>query len=291
MFNTKVNAASFGMSANKSGVNVGENVTISITGNGLTGRVNLSSTGGSLSSNSIWIEGDSKSVTLSTSAAGNITVSASGVLSDDDGNEKNYSKACTISVTEKQTTNTVTNESTTKNNTSSTTKNTTTNNKVKTSVVEETEEKTQLGIYYLIVYAIDDNGQKSEISLDKTFDLNTFEYNCDVTSNIKKIEIAADAKDYNNLLVIEGADKELSEGENIITLTVSQQDQNIKYTIKINKEYANIEPENTTTKKKSILDNKIAMPVVYFALIQAVIILLEIAVVYIVIKRKTKKLI
>lgn len=267
---TKVDAATLGLSASRSNVNVGESVTITVSGSGLTGRVNLSASGGSLSSSSVWVEGNSQSVTLNTSGPGTITVRASGTLSDDEGNESSYNRSCTISVTEKQQENTTSKSTATK-------KQVPVQTKISTNTVVEEEPKPQLGIYYLAINSINNNDEKAEITLDKAFDLNIFEYLCNVSSDIKKIEIQADAKDYNDSVTIEGADKELVSGENIITLTVTDGEKSVKYVIKVIKaEPEENKSEEPATPKKKITDKTITIPVIYFALMQAGIIAVEI---------------
>lgn len=251
MCKTKCNAASLSLSANRSTVTAGESVTITVNGNGLTGQINLSSSGGSLSETSFWVENNSKSVTLRTSSVGSIRVSANGLLSDDDANENTYSKSCIINVSEK---------------------------KKQQAVVKEQQPeeivKPQLGVYYLGIYSINNNDEKVEINLDKTFDLNVFEYSCNVASDIKKIQISADAKDYNDTLKIEGTDNELVNGLNVISISVSDGDKSIKYIINVNKaEETKIESE---TPKKKITDKTITMPVVYFVLLQIGIIVIEV---------------
>lgn len=249
---TKCNAASLEISANRSTVNAGDSVTITVRGNGLTGFVNLSTSGGSLSETSFWIENNSKSVTLRTGSVGSIRVSASGLFSDDDANENTYSRSCTINVAEKK------------------------KQQAVTTVSEQPEEtvKPQLGVYYLGIYSINNNDEKTEISLDKIFDLNVFEYFCNVPAEVKKIQISADAKDYNSTLKIEGTDNELVEGLNVITVSVSDGDKTIKYIINVTKaEEPKVEYE---IHEKDITDKTITMPIIYFVLMQIGIIAVEV---------------
>ncbi len=101
MFFLQVNvkAASISISASKNTVNPKESVTITVSSD-CTGRVNLSTTGGTLSSNSVWIEGNSQSVTLTAQNSGTITVTAQPVtLSDSEGKDVNVgAKSCNITV-------------------------------------------------------------------------------------------------------------------------------------------------------------------------------------------------
>ena len=101
---------------------------------------------------------------------------------------------------------------------------------------QEEQVKTALGIYKLSLQGIGDNNKTEEIELNKEFDRGTFEYLCDVSSDIKKITVNAEAYEYNNSIKITGNENELKSGENIITVSVSDGKDTIKYTIKVNKE-------------------------------------------------------
>ena len=101
---------------------------------------------------------------------------------------------------------------------------------------EQEQVKTALGVYKLSLQGIGDNNLTEEIELNKEFDRGTFEYLCDVSSDIKKVTVNAEAYEYNNSLKITGNENELKFGENIITVSVSDGKDTIKYTIKVNKE-------------------------------------------------------
>ena len=100
IFQNKVEAVSISISASSSSVKENGSVTINVSSDG-TGRINLSTSNGSLSSNSIWVEGNTKSVTLKGVKAGKATITAVPVtLSNSNGEDDNNvaSKSCTISV-------------------------------------------------------------------------------------------------------------------------------------------------------------------------------------------------
>ena len=101
---------------------------------------------------------------------------------------------------------------------------------------QEEQVKTALGIYKLSLQGIGDNNKTEKIELNKEFDRGTFEYLCDVSSDIKKITVNAEAYEYNNSIKITGNENELKSGENIIIVSVSDGKDTIKYTIKVNKE-------------------------------------------------------
>ena len=106
------------------------------------------------------------------------------------------------------------------------------------------ETKTALGIYKLSLTGIGDDDKTEEIELNKEFERGNFEYSCDVSENIKKISVKAEAYEYNDSIKITGNENELKDGENIITVSVSDDKDTVKYTIRVNKGKTEIE-ENT----------------------------------------------
>ncbi len=100
---------------------------------------------------------------------------------------------------------------------------------------KQEEIKMALGIYKLSLTGISDDNKTEEIDLNKEFERGTFEYSCDVSENVKKITVNAEAYDYNDSLKITGNENELKEGENIITVSVSDDKDTVKYIIKVNK--------------------------------------------------------
>ena len=84
----------------------------------------------------------------------------------------------------------------------------------------------------LILNAIKENGEKQEITYSPTFNIDTYEYSCDVDSDIKDIEVLTDAGEYNEYVKVEKPDT-LSFGENVIKVTMNKDDLSLTYTIKI----------------------------------------------------------
>lgn len=102
-----VKAASYDVSVTSNTVTVGNSITLTIKGNDLAGKFTLSSSNSgvaSLSGSSLWIDNDSKSVTISTSNAGTavITITPTDVTSYD-GNTITGNKTVTITVNSKPT--------------------------------------------------------------------------------------------------------------------------------------------------------------------------------------------
>ena len=101
--NTNVNAASYSFNfTGPTEATSGQTVTLTITGNGLTGKVNLSSSNATLSTSSIWIEKNSVNVTAKvTGFPAKITATPSE-LTDNEYNIVNISSK-TITINQKQT--------------------------------------------------------------------------------------------------------------------------------------------------------------------------------------------
>lgn len=76
-FMPKVNAASLTIAFSKSTANVGDTITVTVNGSGLSGRVTLSVSGNAtLNQNNVWVENSSTSATLTINGTGNVTVTA-----------------------------------------------------------------------------------------------------------------------------------------------------------------------------------------------------------------------
>ena len=100
-------AGSFSVSTSSSTVTVGETVTITITGNDAYGTVKISASSGTLSATKVFLEGDSKTVTLTTNTEGTVKITVSPAeegLGDSDENPITGSKSATVTVQAKQTT-------------------------------------------------------------------------------------------------------------------------------------------------------------------------------------------
>lgn len=94
-------AGSFSISASSQSVNVGDTVTIYIKGNNAYGQVNITASNSSLSSSSVFLQNDTKQVTLVAKNAGTINVIATpggSGLGDGDENPISGSKSLSINV-------------------------------------------------------------------------------------------------------------------------------------------------------------------------------------------------
>ena len=99
-------AGSFSVSVSNSSVTVGDKVTISVTGNNAYGKVSIETSSGTLSANNVFLENNTKTVTLTTTEAGTITIKAypsSAGLGDSDENPITGTKTATVTVKAKET--------------------------------------------------------------------------------------------------------------------------------------------------------------------------------------------
>lgn len=94
-------AGSFEVSTSLSSINVGDTITVYIKGNNAYGKVNISANNATLSSYSVFLQNDTKTVNLTAKSAGTITISvtpASEGLGDIDENPITGTKTTKITV-------------------------------------------------------------------------------------------------------------------------------------------------------------------------------------------------
>lgn len=273
---TNVKAAGIGMSINKSSAYVGD--TFSVTISGVNGKfkingnsnISLSTSGTQWIDGSITITGTAKSTGTGTITVTPIDASTSGAnpveltVKDD-----TRSKSITISQKPNQTTPT--------NNKTTTQK--TENKKTQTPVVETKEKEeaaSEFGIHSLKLIGVKENKEEVEISLDKAFNIKTFEYVCNVANDIKTIRIEKEAYEYNDLVQVLGLEEKLKVGENDITLKLAKDGKEISYHIKITKE----EPNNQETEATNAIVEQskekepiiVSMPLIWFIVLEVVIV-------------------
>lgn len=290
LINTNVHAAGIGMSINKSSAYVGD--TFSVTISGINGKVTISGNSNiSLStSGTQWIEG-SMTITGTTKSVGTGTITVKPIDASTTGadpQEVTTSVSKSITIKEKEIPQTTT--PTTPNTTTTTKKPTTTTT---TKVETKTEENKEDNFYIssITLKGIKENEEQIDIALSPEFNKDTYEYTCNIASDIQKIDLQKDAGEYTNSVIVTGLD-ELKEGENIIKLVLSAEDHESKtYTIKVIKEKqeivetaANIEEDKQETEasqeeKKAIM---VSMPLWVFIVMQIIIIVIEVLIIYLV---------
>lgn len=288
VINTNVHAAGIGMSINKSSAYVGD--TFSVTISGINGKVTITGNSNiSLStSGTQWIEG-SMTITGTAKAIGTGTITVKPIDASTTGadpQEVTASASKSITIKEKEIPQTTTPTTPTTPNTTTTTKKATTT--TTTKVETKTEEKKEDNFYIssITLKGIKENGEQIDINLSPEFNKDTYEYTCNITSDIQKIDLQKDAGEYTNSVIITGLD-ELKERENIIKLVLSAEEHESKtYTIKVIKEkqeiietVAQVE-EKIEQKEESKQEIMVSMPLWMFIVMQIIIIVIEVLIIY-----------
>lgn len=296
LINSIVNAASMGMSINKSSCNIGDTFTVTISG--VNGKVSVSGSSNiSLNkSGTIWIDGkETITGTAKSVGKGTITVTpidASTTAAEPE--EITSSASRSIEIKEKQTTQATPTTPTTP--TTTTKKPTTVAKPTTTPQTKQEEPKKEVVednfyINSVVLKGIKENGETEDIILSPEFNKDTYEYTCNVSAQITKIEIQKEAGQYTNSIIVTGGE-ELKIGENIITLMLSAEDHQAKtYTIKVIKEEAVETSANIAEEKiEEDIEQKepamIHMPVWAFIALQMGIIVVEVLTILFVIKRR-----
>ena len=276
------------LSASNQNPEVGSKFTLTV-GSGVGGRISIKSSNPTVVSveEKQKIEYNSASFTLTAKAVGQTTITVTAVdlaTTDEEPKEVTGSKSITINVKEKQQPQTQINtQIDTINNSQqklpATNKSNTNKEKVKN--VEETEQEEeatpQFGMNSLMLNGIKENGEKQEIEFTPTFNIDTYEYSCNISEEIKDIEVLTEAGEYNDYVKIEKPE-EFVEGENIIKITMSKDGTDLTYTIKVIKETSTEttqEVENQENKQQNNQSAIIAFTIPQFIGIVLAICLIE----------------
>ncbi len=306
----KAFAGSFSIRASTTEVEPDATVTIYITTSDTYGQINLSGINIALSSNSVWVDENTQQVTGKIVGQDGETATVTATPAPDnlvDSNDPRQvitgSKSVSINIKKKEAAKpeeqpkdgpkeeptqdkptTQTNKPTTsgnKNNNKNTNTNTNKNNNTTTDPTVDIEENkedqgtvAEFGITSLYVYGIKESGQSEMLELFPEFDINTYEYTCNVSYDIVSIELEEEANEYKDFVKIEGLDDSLKVGENIIKITLDDEQGNFKqYIIKVIKEETKEVVNSDVVKdEKGII--KFTIP--QFILLQLSIIVLEI---------------
>lgn len=237
-----VYASSLNVSSTSSTVTVGNTITITLVGNGITGKVSIKSSDTSIatvSESSVWIENNTKYITVSTKKAGSVSfvITASDCADSNTGASYTATKQIYLTVKQKQTNTSSNNSSTSKNNNSynNTTKPKSTNS-------------------YLSNISIDG------LELDKKFDKEVLEYTVKVPAKTEKIKINAQLDDSNASVKGTGEIK-VSPGKNTIELVVTAENGS-KRTYKIIAEVEEEKPITVTidNSEYTVIKNKDDLP-------------------------------
>ncbi len=211
-----VKAASFNMSVSKTKVAPNSTFTISVGGDCI-GRVNLSVSGGSLSTTSVWVEQNYQTVTVTAGSSGTVTIVATPETGFSDADANLYapgSRKVTVTISS-----------------GSTSSGTTIKPPVDT-------RSTNNSLSALTI---------NSGTLSPNFDANTLEYHVDLPSTQKTLLV--DAKAADEKASVKGTGEiNLNPGDNTIKLTVTAENGSVKeYTIYA---YVEEEPDIYLTYKK-----------------------------------------
>ncbi len=222
----KSNAASLVISFSSSSAKVGDTVTVTVTGKGATGKVNLSVSGNAtLGNSSIFVDG-SASTTLKINGEGTIKVTATAADMADNSNAEpfNGSTAGTIKVAASSSSNDSSASSNNQNNdTSDSSKNTSKSNNANLS---------NLGI------------KPNDF---KGFKASTTSYDVTVPNDTEKVTVYARAQEKKATIKGNGTQK-LKVGKNALNVVVTAEDGTTKtYTINVTREEAKNDTNETTS--------------------------------------------
>lgn len=274
-FSLESYAASFSVSA-PSSVQPGQSFTITITGNSATGRIDVQASNATLNASSVWVENNSQSITATAGSEGSISITATATsLADSDTGDDIYgTRSCSVSV-QQPIVEAPPSEGYSDNNK--------TTRKTEEPEEEPEEEKRELGLYGLAVKGEKEDGSIIELSLDKEFEFSRHEYIIYVPSDVKKIDLETESYEYNETTEIIGTENDLVPGENIITIRITDGDNESIYTLKVIKEEITEEIEKAeetieeTTEKEEVnfFNREISFQVKYFILLVLGIVLGE----------------
>lgn len=274
-FSLESYAASFSVSA-PSSVQPGQSFTITITGNSATGRIDVQVSNATLNSSYVWVENNSQSITATAGSEGSISITATATsLADSDtGEDMTGTRSCSVSV-QQPIVEAPPSEGYSDNNK--------TTRKTKEPEEKPEEEKRELGLYGLVVKGEKEDGSIIELNLDKEFEFSRHEYIIYVPSDVKKIDLETESYEYNETTEIIGTENDLVPGENIITIRITDGDNESIYTLKVIKEEMAEEIKEVeetieeTTKKEEVnfFNREISFQIKYFILLVLGIVLGE----------------
>lgn len=264
LLTSNVKAASLKVTTSNANPTVGDTFTITVSGgDGVIKSVTSSNTEIVTVESTNWVDREGTKLTAKAVSAGKatITIVPEEVITADEkyitGNG-----SVTINVKAKQTSSSTessnqgtstsgdgsssTNSGSSNSSSSSNPSKTSASNKTNTNKeavknvvqTEQEEEATpQFGMNSLMLNAINENGEKQEITFNPTFNIDTYEYTAEVENNITDIEVVTEAGEYNDYVKIEKPES-LNVGENIVKITMQKDDMSLTYTIKVNKKEA-----------------------------------------------------
>ena len=223
IFSPKSQAAGLTIAFSKPTANVGDSVTVTVVGNGVSGKVNLSVSGNAtLSQNSVFVDNGSASVNLKVNGTGSINVTATAADMADSSTAAVYtgSTGGTIKVASTSSGGSSSSSSSSSGSSSS--------GSTSGSSTTETQEKesSNANLSNLGIRPNDFSG----------FTPGTTTYNVTVPEDVESVEVYATAQDSGATISGTG-NKTLEYGENALSVVVTAEDGTTKtYTINVNRE-------------------------------------------------------
>lgn len=225
LFANHVDAAYISISLNKTTASPGETITGTISSD-CVGRVNLSSSNGTISTDRVWIEGSSQSFTITVGSSGTASISASaenGVMSSNGTDVSVGGASAVISIS-----------SSSPSSGGSTSGNASTGNSSGTSTT--TEKSSNANLSNLGIRPNDFTGFRPA----------TTTYNVTVPEDVESVEVYATAADSKARVSGTGT-KTLQKGANALNVTVTAEDGTTKtYTINVTREGEEEQTEENT---------------------------------------------
>lgn len=227
----EVNAASISIYPSKNSANVGDSISINVSGNDISGRISLSASGASLSENSIWVDNSSATVTAVVNESGTVNISAvatdAAITSSLDGEKFSGSNSCTIAVSIPQ-------PEPTPEPTQPTTP--------ETPPVEQTKSS-NANLSNLGIRPNDFSG----------FTPGKTTYNVEVPNDVEQIEIYATKQDSKSTILSGIGKKNLNEGKNYLEVVVKAEDGTTKtYAINVTRNEKEEQEETEQENKNEI---------------------------------------
>ncbi len=236
IFSPSSQAAGLVIAFSKSTANVGDSVTVTVTGQGVSGRVNLSVSGNAtLSESSVFVDNGSASVNLTVNGTGSIRVTATAADMADSSTAAVFTGSTGGTIT-------VANESSGGSSTSGSSSSSGSTSGSSTTTTPEKES---------------DNANLSNLGIRPNdfsgFTPGTTTYNVTVPEDVESVEVYATAQDSGATISGTG-NKTLEYGENALSVVVTAEDGTTKtYTINVTREGE--EPTEETTEVINGLSN------------------------------------
>lgn len=217
IFSTKSQAAGLVINFSKSTANVGDTVTVTVTGNGVSGRVNLSASGNAtLSESSVFVDNGSASITLTVNGTGSIRVTATAADMADSSTAEAFTGSTGGTITVSSASSGGSSPSGSSSSSGSTTGVSTTS----------TQKSSNANLSNLGIRPNDFSG----------FTPGTTTYNVTVPENVENVEVYATAQDSGATIAGTG-NKTLDYGENTLSVVGTAEDGTTKtYTINVTRE-------------------------------------------------------